>query len=354
LVVQIPVRCALTFVLLSVATAPALAQTERASAPEPVLRRWVDLQNVNLNIRYRYVDNTEGEVTTDQTQHREGFRARVKFDGAGRYALTIGATTGVRFTSGWNNTGWGAAGAHADFDVRGLYLSAQPRRAVEAQVGAIYVVKGQSTEITSYDDDGFLTGARVIVRAPARLFFHEIVATRAHLTADPAAIPAGKRLSHIDETNYQQYLLGRRFGRRAEVSLDYTDDRGASTWRQGVDVKTPELRVVDSVIIEAYERIDRIEGRGFAITAAKTLNRHLAFDAGYASIDPDYGGLNADRIQSGKRVFGTATYNFSPDFVASVFVTTLIGNNPTLPQRTLRNVSFTYNALPALRRTGLF
>ena len=42
---------------------------------------------------------------------------------------------------------------------------------------------------------------------------------------------------------------------------------------------------------------------------------------GYASIDPEYGILNADRFQIGNRVFAMVIYNISPQFLASAFIT---------------------------------
>ena len=49
-----------------------------------------------------------------------------------------------------------------------------------------------------------------------------------------------------------------------------------------------------------------------------------------------------------------ATYTLSPRFTASAFITRAVGNDIAIPQRTLSNLIFAYNALPDLRRTGLF
>jgi hypothetical protein len=46
-------------------------------------------------------------------------------------------------------------------------------------------------------------------------------------------------------------------------------------------------------------------------------------------------------------------FNSGP-ITASFFVTTAVGRNGILPQRTLSNTAVSYNLLPALRRTGLF
>jgi hypothetical protein len=47
-----------------------------------------------------------------------------------------------------------------------------------------------------------------------------------------------------------------------------------------------------------------------------------------------------------------ATYVVSPRFTGSAFLTRAVGNEIAIPQRTLLNLIFTYNALPDLRRTG--
>ena len=83
----------------------------------------------------------------------------MKVDEPGRYALTFGLSTGVRFTSGWDNTPWGLKDAEWNLAFRALYLAAQPIAGVEAQVGGLYIVKGESSELTTYDDDGYITGS---------------------------------------------------------------------------------------------------------------------------------------------------------------------------------------------------
>ncbi len=112
--------------------------------------------------------------------------------------------------------------------------------------------------------------------------------------------------------------------------------------------------MADTIQIETYKRTNRNPDYGFAVSINKALNRQIAFNWGYAKIDPFYGGLNADRFNIGKRVFVMTTFTLSPRITTSAFITTAVGNNVTLPQRTLLNLIFTYNALPDLRRTGLF
>jgi hypothetical protein len=328
-----------------------------ASVPapaSPVLGRWIDLQNATLNVRYRFVDTSEGIVTANQLQHRETLRARVKFDSRGRYALHFGVFTGVRFTSGWDNTRWGISPAQKNLAFKALYLAAQPIPGIDVEAGGLYIVKGESTELTTYDDDGYVMGERITIRRPHDTYFDEIAVTSAYFTRDPSTISVARRFRHIDEPNYRHMLVRKALGKRLGVSADYTAVDRSRTWRQAIRVDTRETAVFDSVVVEAYQRTRQQRARGFAVTTIKTLSAHVAINAGYASIDAYYGGLNADRFNIGNRAFAMATYTFSPQFLASAFVTTAVGRNERLPQRTLTNIVFTYNALPALRRTGLF
>ena len=328
-----------------------------ASSEKAFILRWFELQNATLNLRYRFVDTSTGAITTNQVQYKATLRGRVKFDKPGRYSLYFGVFTGTKFTSSWDNTGWGINDAQKNLAFKALYFSAQPIDGIECQVGGIYIVKGESTEITTYDDDGYITGERVSLRRPKQLFFDEISVTNAYFVGGtgPDNVPVGVRLPHIGESNYRQFLVNKRVGKRAAVSADFTLETGRRTWHQAVNLKLPEVRVVDSFIFEQYERTNIDSAHGFAISFAKQLTKHFSLSQfGYARIDPKNGPLNADRFNIGNRAFVTATYVFSPEFTASFFITTAVGQNGVLPQRTVTNTAFTYNVLPLLKRTGFF
>lgn len=344
--------------LLSFVFVPDPARGQAApSPPKPAgpLARWVDVQNATLNTRYRFVDTSAGTITTNQLQHRESLRARFKFDAPGKYALNIGAFSGSRFTSSWNNTGIGLGSWQKTLAVRAFYIAALPIAGVEAQYGSMFILKGESTEITTYDDDGYVIGERISVRRPRDLFFDEMSVTVGYLTSDPAEYGVSKRVKYLDDRpNYGHYLVDKKLGTRAGVSVDFTSVAGARTWRVAANVSTRELRAVDSILFENYKRTNRNPAYGFALSANKAITRKVGLNWGYARIDPFYGGLNADRFHIGKRVFVGSTYALSSRFTASAFVTRAMGNDVALPQRTLSNVILSYNALPDLRRTGWF
>jgi len=336
-------------------TAPKPDASQSRLGPSPQLGRWIDLQNATLNLRYRFIDTSAGVVTTNQLQHRETLRARVKFDKSAAYTLNMGVFTGARFTSGWDNTRWGIAGSQKNLAFKALYFSASPVKGIEGQYGGLYIVRGESTELTTYDEDGYVIGERISLRRPKQLFFDEISATVGYLTSNAREIAFSKRVKYLNDTpNYRHFLADKKISSRVAASTDFTNFAGVHTWRQAVNVKARELRFVDRVIFENYERTNHSKDYGFALTLDKALNQKLSINWGYASIDPQYGGINSDRFNIGNRGFVMATCNISPEFQASYFITTAIGQNGPLPQRTLMNLVFTFNVLPELRRTGLF
>jgi hypothetical protein len=344
------------FLLALAYTTPARGQTVPPQ-PKPAapLARWIDLQNATLTTRYRFADTSSGTITTNQVQHRESLRARFKFDAPGNYALNVGVFSGSRFTSSWNNSGIGLGDWQKTLAVRALYFAARPAAGVEVQYGSMFILKGESTEITTYDDDGYVIGQRISVRRPRALFFDDLSTTVGYFTSDPAEFGVSKRVKYLDERpNYWHFLVDKKVGTRAGISVDFTSVAGARTWRAATNVNTKELHAIDSILFENYKRTNRTPAYGFAVSASKAMSRELGLTWGYASIDPFYGGLNSDRFHIGRRVFVGGAYALSSRFTASAFITRAVGNDVALPQRTLSNLIFSYNALPDLRRTGLF
>ena len=58
-----------------------------------------------------------------------------------------------------------------------LYLDAKPVKSFEFQIGGIAVNQGENTEATGYDNDVYITGERVLIRRPKKLYFDKISLT---------------------------------------------------------------------------------------------------------------------------------------------------------------------------------
>ena len=250
----------IVFVLTVGSKAHAQGQTAKPSPKPPApLARWIEIQNATLNLRYRFADTSTGTVITNQVQHRETLRARVKFDMPGKYALNVGTFSGSRFTSGWNNTGIGLGDWQKTLSVRTLYFAAQPIAGVEGQYGSLYIIKGEASEITTYDEDGYVIGERISVRRPRDLFFDEMSATVGYFTSSLAEIGVSKRVKYLDDRpNYGHFLVDKKAGTRGGVSADFTSVGGARTWRAAANVNTRELRMADTIQVETYKRTKEI------------------------------------------------------------------------------------------------
>lgn len=164
---------------------------------------------------------------------------------------------------------------------RQLYFDAKPVHGLELQYGFIGINRGDNSEITSYDDDGYMDGGRLIVRKPNYLFFDELSATYGYL-GDITTPDVIDRYQHLDKFNYHQFLLRKKITKWLDVSADYTWQI-AHTLREAAYVKTKPVKIADAVRVELYQRFNSIylpdagdsypSGSGFAVTAEKSSGR---------------------------------------------------------------------------------
>lgn len=322
-----------------------------AARPGAPVHRWYEAQAIQLDARYRLIETSAGVRSSNHLQHRQTFKGAFKFDAGGRYTLQAGAGNGSGFTGSWENAGPGTGEAALNLGVRYLYAAAAPITGLELQVGGLALVRGESTEITSYDNDGYLMGERVTVKQPARVHLDEISLTTGYLgdTSTPSVFERADRLS---ENNYTQVLVGKKLGARASLSIDWTGVDGVDTWRQGIRVATRETGVIDAVRLELYQRTSGPRGEGFAVSVERLLPHKLSLAGGYATVDRDYGGLNGDRFQRGTRVFVDAKLPLVQDLGLNVFYGRAVGTGYAVANRHRFDVVVGYNALKALQRAG--
>ena len=318
----------------------------RAAAPAG-FARWGDVQGLNLAFRYRVIDNSAGIRTNHQGQTRTEFKGRVKFDRAGRYALNAGVFSGASNTSSWNNTGMGTGVPARDLHLKQFFFAAAPVNGLELQYGGIYVIRGESTEITTYDNDSYLTGQRITAKRPTQLWFDEISATVAYL-GDGLTPDVWDRYHRLSEPNYYQFLLAKRVSKRLGVSADYTEVAGVPTWRGAFALKAPEMTVLDGVRVETYARSEAGPTTiGWALTADKKVGR-TAMSGGFASIDEHYGGLNGDFYFRGNRWYGKATASLFPVLTVMGQYTHALDSDYVIANKERFDVVFTYDVLKAL------
>ena len=268
-----------------------------------------------------------------------------------------------------NSQGW-------NLYTRQFYFSAKPIDGVEFQYGGIGINRGVNTEMTSYDDDGYVVGGRVTVKRPKNFFFDEISATYAYI-GDFFKPNFFRRLDRMNQSNYHQFLVRKKIGTRAEVSADYTFQDRVDMMREAVKVNVKESKVLDSFRFETYQRIgdntftdaDGVfkQGMGFAVQGEKTIKRKVSVAGGYSQIDRDYSALfaaarpfgysiNGDRTGLGDRFFGSVNYQITPEVAFNFYASKPVNMKADefTWNKNYLTVGFTFDALKAFQKAGLF
>jgi len=328
---------------------PDAGQSARAA-----IERWLDVQAAAVQARYRRVETSAGVVAANHMQDSLVLRTRVKFDPKGRYALASTLQTGPTFTGSWNNVGWGTGGPRTTgLYLKHLYLAAAPIKGLELSYGSLGFVRGESTEITTYDNDGYMLGARATIHRPDRLFLDEISVAQGFF-GDPAEPGFSDRVKKLGTVNFYHVLGGKKIGHLLGVSADYTNQESAGTIRGAAGLKTPRARVVDLVRYEQYCRVQRLPACGFAASAEKALHSRVTASGGYADVDPDFGGVNGDRYTRGRRVFEQISVRVLRDVTLSAFATQAFRNAFAVANARRVDLVVSYNALGPLQRAGFF
>ena len=327
----------------------------QSPSPTPVvnkeLKRWLDIETLNAATRYRYILTHGGDELSAQ-QYQVIARARFKFDSKGKYSVVGLVTTGNNILSGWNLTGLGTGNGQARLYVKQLYFEAKPIKPIEVQFGGIAPDNGENTEITGYDNDVYLMGERVRIKHPKKLYFDEISLTNAFI-GDITEPNVFLRFHRLAKSNYHQFLVRKRINKRVSFSADYTFDSGTDMLREAVKVNTPELRLVDFIRFENYQRLDPDPGYGFAVTGEKKLGKKFNFIGGFSKISHTL--LNGDRFQRGNRVYFHTSYKITPELSVGPVIIQAIGplDAPSRPRTRFEFIA-SYYVLEALRRHRIF
>jgi hypothetical protein len=345
--------------MLNVAAAVVAAVLAAAAASPDrkpnALHRFFDLQLAMVETRYRYVENSAGVTTANQWQHKQTFKGALKFDEKGRYTLQALLGTGNGFTACWVTPGVGTGDPAWDFRVRRLWVRAVPVDGLELSAGSFDVVRGETTEIMSYDNDAYMQGYRVSVKRPAHVFFDEISVTAGYL-GDLTQPNVFERFKWMDNHNYTQALVAKRVGKVLAASIDWTSVDHLDTVREGVRIGAKDLvrGVIDDVRVQAYQRTDSPTGTGMSVEAERFFSKRAMAYGGYAHTDRNNGLLNGDRYGLGHRVYGGGSLNLLPELMLAVFYTHALSNDYAIANNQRLDVVLSYNVLRALQQHQLW
>lgn len=327
---------------------PNVQKKDEKPAASQKIKRWFEIDALALTTRYRLIRTRNDVTTNNQQQFQVNARARFKFDRKARYVVHAGLFSGNSINGGWNNTGIGTGKGQTNLYLKQLYFSAKPVKEIEIQYGGLGATNGENTEITGLDNDVYLTGQRIVIRAPKKLYFDEIGITYAYL-GDFNRPSVFKRFKRLDQSNYHQFLVRKAVNKRVSFSADYTFEAGRDTLHQAVKVKFAKAPVLDNVLFENYQRLDPDPGYGFNLMGEKVIRKKLTLTGGFAHIDRSI--LNGDRYPRGNRLHFNAAYKLNPEFMISSVI--IQGVGPLAAPTTVRTryeLLFTYNILETLRR----
>lgn len=320
-------------------------------SPEDKVKRWFEFDQLSAATRYHYIRNANRTINSNNVQWQFIAKFRVKFDRQNKYGVAANFATGSAITTLWNATGWGTGKFQDNVNLRQLYVYAKPTKSVEVQAGGLYFNYGESTEATTYDNDGYITGERLIIRSPKKLYFDEVSVTYARL-ADLTTPNVFRRFKHFNKQNYHQFLVRKQAGKYVSFSADYTFESGIDTLHQAVRFKIPKGHIFDAVLFENYERVDPDTNYGFNLYGEKKLGRMFTLSGGFADIH--IRALNSDRFPPGKRFYISNIIRFSPEFSLTTQFTQGVGFIAPTVHRTRLDIIFNYNILETLKRTKLF
>jgi hypothetical protein len=333
-------------------------QSPSTTVDPPAIRRWFDLQNVHLTSRFRWVKSNDGRLTSSTHQWQPNFRGRLLIDEAARYTIHFNANSGSQFVSGWNNSGGGVGEFAGDFNLKQLFIAAEPVGGLELQAGGLHMIRGENSEITSYDNDAYIVGERATVRR-AEGMLAQVSATVGHI-GDYRTPNVFERLGSIGDVNYGQVLVGMRLGALTTVSADYTYEDGRDLIREGMTVRMPsDTKLLRSVKLEAYQRVSEVTGQGFALSGDLRLLSRLTATAGVVHVDrfyliPGYMSPNADRYERGTRFYSTGSYQLTRDLSIGWFHGEAFNMDYLIPNEHRWEVLVTLNPTATLKAKGIF
>lgn len=314
------------------------------------------MQSVHLASRFRWFKNSGGRLVSSSLQWQSQLRGRFLFDAAGRYSIGTLASTGAVFPSSWNNTGGGLGLFARQFNIKQLFLSAEPVKGLEFQAGGLFMNRGEMAEHLTYDSDAYIVGERVTVR-PSQGRITQIAVTAGHF-GDIREVNVFKRLDSLTEVNYGQALVGFSLGPRAAASVDYTHEDGRDIVREGLNLRmAATVKVLTALKFEAYQRVSDDDGYGFH-AAADFRWKRLALTGGVMSVDRGYTvgviPFNGDRYETGNRWYSIGGITLNRDWSVGWFQSEAFNVDFPIPIKHRFDVFVTFNPTASLKRAGVF
>jgi hypothetical protein len=307
-----------------------------ALAQEPTKPKVFEVPQADVSFRYRYIDNTQGVVTSDDLQYRFIGRVRLNVPWTHTY-FGSRIETGSSFGSGWSNTGIGRSQSEWTLNAKTFFIGQQIGEKAAIEVGAMDFEQGAGSEATYADFDAYTEGYRLrIQKIAAKWAPTKVVATFGHV-GDFTTVNAFARLHRLGEINYAQMLAEKSFSKTVTGSAEYDRLSGINLFRAASKVALPSTWWVNDLQAETVARMNNSPTAGWSLQMWKSKGRlgrlnpgiyysHLS--TGVYQVGTSQSLLNGDVFGTGKRVGFTTKYQVTKQFDVSTLVTRKLDSDP--------------------------
>jgi len=274
-----------------------------------------------LGLRARVTDAGAGSARS-VIQYQLLQAARLSVGGATRLALRAAVGTGAGFLGGWNATGLAEGAERWSLYLEQLSLELATKGGFAVSAGGIAPDQGLISELTGFDNDGYLVGVRVGAswsRGP----LGRLALTLGDLgDLDRSAV--SHRLRRFGRVSHGAVMASGRLGRLGVTGqVSFLDGETAlqlgSRWSAGRW----------SVRAEGYARTD--SGRGAALSLGAKASRRLAFQGG--AVDVRGPTLNGDRYGPGRHLFASVSVALGSHYELGGFAQGRVGSTAGLASR---------------------
>jgi hypothetical protein len=324
-------RYSLPVALVVAVSAFTLAQTQ-PPAKQPIL----EIPQADASVRYRYVDNTAGEVISDDLQYRFSVRPRVNLRKTGTY---VGARfeTGSTFGSGWSNTGIGRSPSEWVLNAKTFYAGQHLGENAEVEVGAMDFEYGAISEAIYADNDAYNEGYRLRLHDLEGRYLPTKVVLHFGYVGDFNQVNSFARLHRLGEVNYIQVLAEKSLTKKVTASVQFNRLNGLNLILAGTKFNLPDRWWINEARIETVARLNNSATAGWAFTISKTKNRlgklnpglyYVHLPTGVYQVGSQQALINGDVYGLGKRLGGTSKYQVTKQFDVTALITRRLDTVP--------------------------
>lgn len=261
------------------------------------------LDRGTLGARYQYIDDA-GTTLVDHLQQQVVAGGRLVVGGPVTLGLRGRVASGNGFRSGWNSTGLGNTQAVWEPYLKELAVLLATPGGLRAEIGGIAPERGGITEVTGFDNDGYLVGAQVQVGPEAGWPVSRLVITAGDL-GDLGRSAVFPRLQRLGRVSYGQLLVSKEVG-RGGFTAEYSVRDGVSSFHGAARLEGRTGRW--ALRGEGFVRTS--DASGYAVVAELIPVRRVQLEVGYLKADAPI--LNGDRYGPGERLFATLAYAVMP------------------------------------------